>query len=77
MYQEAVNKRDNGLGTVKKQFSTYNFYMKEKLNKKWKKAKESNEKVDSSQIFKTIAKDWVNQEDMNKWYEQSQKDGDR
>lgn len=75
--QKATERRENGTGIVKKQYSTYNFYMKEKLNERLKQAKQTDAKVNMSEIFKSIADDWKNQEDMDKWYEEHQNDEQR
>lgn len=76
-YDEAVNRRNNGTGVVKKQKSTYNFYMEDKLNKRMKVEKESGNKINSREIFRTVAKDWSKQENMDKWYDQSKEDENR
>jgi hypothetical protein len=54
--------------------STYNYYIKEKLRQKWEAARQAGETPSTSELFKQIADEWKNQEDMEKWNELSMQD---
>mmetsp|Transcript_2088 Transcript_2088/g.2648 ORF Transcript_2088/g.2648 Transcript_2088/m.2648 type:complete len:101 (+) Transcript_2088:1061-1363(+) len=77
LYKKAIENRKNAQGIVKRQRSAYNYYIQELLTKKWATVKQNGEKLLSKEMFKIIASQWKDTENMTRYNKLHIKDGRR
>lgn len=63
LMDKAVDRRSNGVGVVKKSLSSYNFFMKSRMQEYIEEAKKKGEEINRKELFKKVGEEWGNIED--------------